>query len=152
MKCVLFLLPLLLSFNVLSAEKTAKKTNEKETVTAPDSSKMDFGAKLLEQLVEAGFSTEQKSKAVDVLKNHRPAIKKICERLVAHIDAAEDGNLSEEDAEKQLVKIQVDLKSTNETIERDLLKIASNEQIVQLKLRQLDDKKKALAKTPDVDA
>lgn len=152
MKKVLFLLIISLSSPVIAKEKKAPKTSEeKNAISAPDATKPDFGAKMLARLIESGFSREQKSKAIEILKGHRPAIKKICARLVTVIDAEEKKAVPAGKFGEKLAQIEDDLKATNTEIERDLLKIASNEQIVQLKLRMMKDQKKELAKTPDVD-
>jgi hypothetical protein len=134
---ILFSLFAVMADIAILAEEPAKKPAAASTKL--DDQSIDFGAKMLDRLVDAGFSKDQKSKAIAVLKNSRPAIGEICEKLKATIEKTDSGKLSKEAAIKQLAEIKNELAKTNKNIERSLLKIASNDQIVQLKKRKFEE-------------
>ena len=145
---ILFSLFAVLADTTIFAEESAKKPAVASTTL--DDQSIDFGAKMLDRLVDAGFSKDQKSKAIAVLKESRSAISKICEKLKETVEKTKSGHLSEEAAIIQLAEIQGELAKTNKAIERSLLKIASNDQIVQLKKRKLEEEaKEALVNAPN---
>ena len=121
-------------FAVISAQasvsKKAAEPNEKLTTLSEMG--IDFGAAELGRYAKLGLSEKQKKEALEVVRDRKPKIEKLCQRMT-EVLAMSEANLDEKRAkEKALTKIQGGFKAMQEEIINKLHALVTEEQMEQL--------------------